>query len=317
MVQKIFIMLVSAVLFATGCGPIKNKPKDEKKDINISGLNSGLGGAVYFDSNQNYTRLELGSGNVETFFTTAPNMTWLSNNAERFVTIQRSNYRPQAVIFAHDKVEVLRFDLPENPDAAPKLSRQGDMVLIGGIAGDTVVFDLKGKIVGNIRANISSYDWLPDGRIIFSRFATIYIMEKDFKTYNVFREMKGSVRGISVSPEGGRIAFSMNETGIAHIWVMDLASTQFRQLTTSTVGEHLPTWSPDGDSILLAKGKLHIDNRILVEKKQECMELWAVSAHAGISSLNAEDAASLRVKQNAAGKVSETCALSAPQWRSN
>ncbi len=53
------------------------------------------------------------------------------------------------------------------------------------------------------------------------------------------------IRGARPSPDGKRLAFS----ALDHLWIMDLPSGTPRRLTTSTDGEHMPVWSPDGKYI--------------------------------------------------------------------
>jgi len=50
------------------------------------------------------------------------------------------------------------------------------------------------------------------------------------------------IRGARPSPDGKRLAFS----ALDRLWIMDLPNGKPRRLTTSTDGEHSPTWSPDG-----------------------------------------------------------------------
>ncbi len=50
------------------------------------------------------------------------------------------------------------------------------------------------------------------------------------------------IRGARPSPNGRRLAFS----ALDRLWIMDLPSGTPKRLTTSTDGEHLPVWSPDG-----------------------------------------------------------------------
>ncbi len=53
------------------------------------------------------------------------------------------------------------------------------------------------------------------------------------------------IRGARPSPNGRRLAFS----ALDRLWIMDLPSGTPKRLTTSTDGEHLPVWSPDGKYI--------------------------------------------------------------------
>lgn len=50
------------------------------------------------------------------------------------------------------------------------------------------------------------------------------------------------IRDARPSPDGKRLVFS----ALDHLWMMDLPNGTPRRMTTSTDGEHLPIWSPDG-----------------------------------------------------------------------
>ena len=66
-----------------------------------------------------------------------------------------------------------------------------------------------------------------------------------------------NVRGISdlhFSPDGSRVAFVVTEppsgtTRARHIWLLDVATKQVRQLTFSAKSEESPRWSPDGKTL--------------------------------------------------------------------
>jgi Tol biopolymer transport system component len=53
------------------------------------------------------------------------------------------------------------------------------------------------------------------------------------------------IRNARPSPSGKQLAF----TALDKLWLMDLPSGRPRRLTTSSVGEHSPAWSPDGKFI--------------------------------------------------------------------
>lgn len=309
--QKYLIAALSLVFLATSCGPIKNK-KEEEPLIEVSAFNSGFDGGIYFDTKESYARLDLSTGAVENFLASDRHMTSASIQGDRFVTVKRSRSNPEVLVLNRSKDAVVRISVPETPTGTPKLSRDGQLIIVGGIAGDTKIYNLSGKVVANLYSNISSYDWLADGRIIFSRFGTLYILTADFKSYDVFRALSSTPNSLTVSPDGGRIAFSMIHMGLPHIWVMDLSGT-LRQVTTSSVGENYPSWSPDGNHFVLAKGK------IAVKGAPNCLELWVVNANSDtVSDLTSEGSANtFRIRQNVSGQISETCAVAAPSWRRN
>ncbi len=308
--HKYLIAALSLVFLATSCGPIKNKKEDEPV-VEVSAFNSGFGGGIYFDSKESYARLDLSTGTVENFLSSDRNMTSASVQGDQFVTVKKSRSHPEVLVINRSKDALVRISVPENPTGTPKLSRDGQFIIVGGIAGDTKIYNLSGQVVTNLYSNISSYEWLTDGRIIFSRFGTLYILTADFKSYNVFRALPGTPNSLAVSPDGGRVAFSMIHMGLPHIWIMDLSGA-LRQVTTSAVGENYPAWSPDGSHLVLAKGK------VATKGTPNCLELWVVGAHADtVSDLTSEGSANtFRVRQNVSGQISETCAVAAPAWRS-
>ena len=53
------------------------------------------------------------------------------------------------------------------------------------------------------------------------------------------------IRDARPSPDGKRLVFS----ALDHLWMMDLPSGTPKRMTSSTEGEHLPIWSPDGKYI--------------------------------------------------------------------
>lgn len=178
--------------------------------------------------------------------------------------------------------------------------------------GETKIYNLKGQIVKNLFANISSYDWLADGQVIFSRFGTLYILGADLIDYKVFMALPGTPKSLSVSPDGNKITFSMKLNRASHIWIVDMKG-KLRQISTSAVGENYPSWSPDGNQIVFVKGK------ITDRAKQDCLGLWVVNPNVDhISDLDQELVSNaFRIKKNLSGQGTSTCALAAPSLRYN
>jgi TolB protein len=66
------------------------------------------------------------------------------------------------------------------------------------------------------------------------------------------------------SPDGERVVFQSNRTGMAQIFVMNADGSDVRQLTDRELGAETPKWSPDGQTILFAAYLGENDNDLFV-----------------------------------------------------
>jgi serine/threonine-protein kinase len=60
--------------------------------------------------------------------------------------------------------------------------------------------------------------------------------------------------GPRLSPDGTRLAVSISTDGKDHIWVYDLERDAVNRLSSGTVGDYFPVWSPDGTRIAYVSG---------------------------------------------------------------
>ncbi|MBC8103269.1 MAG: PD40 domain-containing protein [Cytophagales bacterium] len=96
--------------------------------------------------------------------------------------------------------------------------------------------------------------WTPEGRLVAAEYGGSGICLSDQKLSRLepipgtpeLQRLK-SVSGISVSPDGKRLAFSYS----ARLWVVNLDGTKLRQLTRGDREESTPVWSPDGQFIAM------------------------------------------------------------------
>jgi Tol biopolymer transport system component len=106
------------------------------------------------------------------------------------------------------------------------------------------------------QALITSFDgkiWrvnVPDGRITPIPFHAKVDLELGPKVAFDYAVDQGPVRAQQIryarlSPDGQRLAF----TALEHVYVMDYPKGTPRRVSTDRVGEHHPTWSPDGKHV--------------------------------------------------------------------
>jgi eukaryotic-like serine/threonine-protein kinase len=68
-------------------------------------------------------------------------------------------------------------------------------------------------------------------------------------------DMQGGQNEPSWSPDGRTLAFASPSDGQQHIWTIDVEGANLRRITTEAATYHKPTWSRDGASIYVTKGR--------------------------------------------------------------
>jgi Tol biopolymer transport system component/imidazolonepropionase-like amidohydrolase len=59
----------------------------------------------------------------------------------------------------------------------------------------------------------------------------------------------------ALSPDGTRVAFSSDRSGNYDLFVLDLASTELKQITSDAAHDFMPSWSPAGDEIVFVSSR--------------------------------------------------------------
>ena len=104
--------------------------------------------------------------------------------------------------------------------------------------GSALITSYKGKI------------WrvtIPEGSATEIPFSAVIEQQLGPSTQFQYRVDEGpiqvrQIRDLRVSPDGRRLAFN----ALRHIWTADRSGGTPRRVTTATVGEYAPAWSPDG-----------------------------------------------------------------------
>ena len=134
--------------------------------------------------------------------------------------------------------------------------------------GEIVVMDLEEKSEKRITDNDkmdSSPAFFPDGStLLYSSFlekdssgnitnSEIFLTDMAGARHKQILAQKGNDGNASVSPKGDRIAFSNFKEGKADIYVMNADGTEITQLTSDTLDNRWPRWTPDGKYIAFTR----------------------------------------------------------------
>jgi TolB protein len=77
--------------------------------------------------------------------------------------------------------------------------------------------------------------------------ADIYRVHSDGEELERLTDYPGFDDQAALSPDGSTLAFvSTRDGGFANIWLLDLATRQYRPLAKTSAGSFRPSWSPDG-----------------------------------------------------------------------
>ncbi len=137
------------------------------------------------------------------------------------------------------------------------------------------IFDREGNVLGrSSQSNIGSFDWLPDGRIVYTDGKEIYLTPGGgFAQGNSIADLSaipGSIWNIKASPDGSLFAFEKVtkasgwmvsvEYRDATSWLINSDGSNPRLFATSRPNVNdqpstvNPLWTPDGKSLLITEG---------------------------------------------------------------
>jgi Tol biopolymer transport system component len=81
----------------------------------------------------------------------------------------------------------------------------------------------------------------------------IYLMNSDGSNLTRLTTNATHEYNAAISPDGTRIAFESNRTGIYQIYAMNLDGSNVQQVTSSGIWDQFPRWSPDGRRIVFSR----------------------------------------------------------------
>jgi Tol biopolymer transport system component len=119
-------------------------------------------------------------------------------------------------------------------------------------------------MVTNGKGSFSFPDYSPDAsRIVFSGTAAdtdvddnVYVVRADGTGFGQLTTA-GNNDYATFSPDGRKIAFVSDRTGVEQVWVMNADGSKQTQVSHSGVTEdQVPDWSPDGKRIAFAQGDI-------------------------------------------------------------
>jgi Tol biopolymer transport system component len=93
-----------------------------------------------------------------------------------------------------------------------------------------------------------------DGTLVYSRVrptgeTRLVRVDRDGQEVRILGEPGIGHRSPAFSPDGKRVAFSIEEDGNRDIWILDITTASRQRLTFEPAPEDIPAWSPSGDRV--------------------------------------------------------------------
>jgi Tol biopolymer transport system component len=290
------------------------------------GLNSGLGGRLFFDGfisagddsggfvdlsvNDGIGKLlplqpGLSSADVSALYVTrdAGEMSYHQSKPD-----SGNNDYEQITLQTLAGARTARFEVLDTVSGSPKISPDGQRIAIewhsidAGDAGGVpivTVFDRSGKVLARWK-NADEWDWLPDGRLLLAVRNQLFVSNAALSQASKILDLADDIGGLAASPDGARIAFSM----AGHLWTLNTDGSGLKRMTRARQTVDSPAWSPDGRYLAL-----RLD--------AGCSEVHVIPADGERVSVGDPlvSSSSLELQEIEDGKARNVCASSALLWR--
>jgi hypothetical protein len=175
----------------------------------------------------------------------------------------------------------------------------------GETAAQLTVFNRSGIVQARI-SGATAYAWLPDGRLLSAQGSQLVVTTASGTQPSVLATLQGTAIDLAVSKDGTRIAAALPAGNASHVWIMDNAGGNQRQLTTSSTNERNPEFSPNGAWLLVRQ-----------DTGASCPKLYAVSTSAsGTQTLSGSSTSTVQriAYKDSAGATVNACAAAQPAW---
>ena len=85
------------------------------------------------------------------------------------------------------------------------------------------------------------------------KHSRIFLCDAEGKNPKALTEETSNASYPAWSPDGTKIAFSSDRTGVMNVYVMDADGSNVKALTAGKLASRVPAWSPDGKSLLFCR----------------------------------------------------------------
>jgi len=109
-------------------------------------------------------------------------------------------------------------------------------------------------------------DWSPDGTTLVYEDGANILRTLDLAsgTEVILVDTGKDVANPAWSPDGHYVAFSHQAAdSYTHIWIIDMNSLEFFQVTTGNYNDYEPAWSPDNEWIYFSSNRGEIETRTI------------------------------------------------------
>jgi Tol biopolymer transport system component len=147
---------------------------------------------------------------------------------------------------------------------------------------------------------------LSDGRLLTAQGNQLVVTSALGTQPAVLATLPGTAIDLAVSHDGTRIAAALPAGNASHVWIMDNAGGNQRQLTTSSTNERHPEFSPNGAWLLVRQ-----------DTGATCPNLYAVSTSASSTqTLSGSSTSTVQriAYKDSAGATVNACAAAQPAW---